>query len=111
MPQAGGLTHVDHMALALAHDQLDTWTLFAQSILGLSAGESLELADPFGLVRSCALSNAQRSLRMVLNVSKSQRTRTAQQVQATGRSGGGVHHIALATQDILPRCRPCRPRA
>ena len=101
VPALGGLTHVDHMALALAHDQLDTWTLFAQSILGLSAGESLELADPFGLVRSCALSNAQRSLRMVLNVSKSQRTRTAQQVRATGRSGGGVHHIALATQDIF----------
>ena len=100
-PQAGGLTHVDHMALALAHDQLDTWTLFAQSILGLGAGESLELADPFGLVRSCALTNAQRNLRLVLNVSKSQRTRTAQQVRATGRSGGGVHHIALATQDIF----------
>ena len=101
VPQAGGLTHVDHMALALAHDQLDTWTLFAQSILGLGAGESLELADPFGLVRSCALTNAQRNLRLVLNVSKSQRTRTAQQVRATGRSGGGVHHIALATQDIF----------
>ncbi len=101
VPQTGGLTHVDHMALALAHDQLDTWTLFGKAILGLTAGEALELADPFGLVRSCALSNAQRSLRMVLNVSKSQRTRTAQQVRATGRSGGGVHHIALATQDIF----------
>ena len=110
VPQAGGLTHVDHMALALAHDQLDTWTLFAQSILGLSAGESLELADPFGLVRSCALSNAQRSLRMVLNVSKSQRTRTAQQVRATGRSGGGVHHIALATQDIFATVQTLQAR-
>lgn len=108
--QAGGLTHVDHMALALAHDQLDTWTLFAQSILGLNAGESLELADPFGLVRSCALTNAQRSLRMVLNVSKSQRTRTAQQVRATGRSGGGVHHIALATQDIFATVQTLQAR-
>ncbi|RLJ36488.1 bifunctional sugar phosphate isomerase/epimerase/4-hydroxyphenylpyruvate dioxygenase family protein [Acidovorax sp. 106] len=101
VPAQCGLTHVDHMALALANDQLDTWTLFAQSILGLNAGESLELADPFGLIRSCALTNAERSLRLVLNVSKSQRTRTAQQVRATGRSGGGVHHIALATNDIF----------
>ena len=38
VPAQCGLTHVDHMALALANDQLDTWTLFAQSILGLSAG-------------------------------------------------------------------------
>lgn len=101
VPAQCGLTHVDHMALALANDQLDTWTLFAQSILGLNAGESLELADPFGLIRSCALTNAERNLRLVLNVSKSQRTRTAQQVRATGRSGGGVHHIALATGDIF----------
>jgi 4-hydroxyphenylpyruvate dioxygenase len=37
----------------------------------------------------------------VLNVSLSQRTRTARQVSATGRSGGGVQHIALATNDIF----------
>ena len=35
----------------LAPDQLDTWILFSRSVLALEVGDSLELADPFGLVR------------------------------------------------------------
>lgn len=105
-----GLTHIDHVALALANDQLDTWTLFGKAILGLQAGESQELADPFGLIRNCALSNPSRALRLVMNASTSQRTRTARQVHTTGRSGGSVHHIALGTQDIFATVRRLRER-
>jgi 4-hydroxyphenylpyruvate dioxygenase len=96
-----GLVAIDHIALGLAQDQFDTWILFAKAVLGLERGESLELADPFGLIRSSGVANAERSVRMVLNVSLSQRTRTARQVSATGRSGGGVQHIALGTDDIF----------
>jgi 4-hydroxyphenylpyruvate dioxygenase len=97
----GGLYAIDHIAMGLANDQLDTWTLFSRAVLGLVPGESLELADPFGLIRSGALANAQRSLRLVLNVSLSGRTRTARQVSATGSSGGSVHHVALRCEDIF----------
>jgi 4-hydroxyphenylpyruvate dioxygenase len=97
----GGLEAIDHIALGLAPDQFDTWTLFGRAVLGLERGESLELADPFGLIRSSGIANAERSVRLVLNVSLSQRTRTARQVSATGRAGGGVQHIALATHDIF----------
>ncbi len=96
-----GLKAIDHIALGLANDQFDTWMLFARAVLGLTPGESLELADPFGLIRSCGVANAERSLRLVLNVSLSQRTRTARQVSATGRAGGSVHHIALSCADIF----------
>jgi 4-hydroxyphenylpyruvate dioxygenase len=41
----------------------------------------------------------QRSLRLVLNVSLSQRTRTARTLSVTG--GGAVHHIALGCADIF----------
>ena len=100
MPDAG-LVAIDHIALGLAPDQFDTWILFARPCSALQRGESLELADPFGLIRSSGVANAERSVRVVLNVSLSQRTRTARQVSATGRSGGGVQHIALATDDIF----------
>ena len=98
---ACGLRSVDHIALGLANDQFDTWMLFSRAVLGLERGDSLELADPFGLIRSCGVANAERSLRLVLNVSLSQRTRTARQVSATGRSGGSVHHIAMDCVDIF----------
>jgi 4-hydroxyphenylpyruvate dioxygenase len=98
LPDAG-LRSVDHVALGLALDQLDTWVLFSRAVLGLEPGESQELADPFGLIRSRGVASADRSLRLVLNVSLSQRTRTAQTVRATG--GGAVHHIALRCDDIF----------
>ncbi|HSV61520.1 MAG TPA: TIM barrel protein [Variovorax sp.] len=101
-----GLLFIDHVALGLAPDQLDTWTLFARAVLGLTAGESLELADPFGLIRSRGFANAQRSLRLVLNASTSQRTRTARTVHARG--GGSVHHIALACDDIFAAVQKLR---
>jgi 4-hydroxyphenylpyruvate dioxygenase len=100
-PPACGLERIDHVAFGLAPDQFDTWILFSRAVLGLERGESLELADPFGLVRTSGVANAERSVRLVLNVSLSQRTRTARQVSATGSAGSGVHHIAFATADIF----------
>ena len=94
-----GLRGIDHVALGLAVDQQDTWVLFSRAVLGLTPGESLELADPFGLVRSRGVANADRSVRLVLNASPSQRTRTARTLTRTG--GGAVHHIALACEDIF----------
>jgi len=96
-----GLQAIDHIAIGLAQGQFDTWMLFTRAVLGLQAGPSLELADPFGLIRSSALASADRRLRLVLNMSLSQRTRTARQVHASGRSGGIVQHIALACDDIV----------
>lgn len=105
---APGLTRVDHVALGLAPDQLHTWMLFARAVLGLEAGESLELADPFGLVQSRGLANADRSVRLVLNASTSQSTQLARGVSARG--GGAVHHIALATGDIFGAVKALRER-
>ena len=105
-----GLRRIDHIAMGLAADQFDTWMLFGRAVLGLERGESLELADPYGLIRSCGVANAARSLRLVLNVSIGQATRTARQVSASGRAGGGVHHIALACDDIFASVAALRAR-
>jgi 4-hydroxyphenylpyruvate dioxygenase len=86
--------------MGLSLEQFDTWVLFARAVLGLEPGESLDLADPFGLIRTCGLADEARRLRIVLNVSLSSTTRTAEQVRAAGEAGGGVHHIALACDDI-----------
>ena len=95
----GPLLTLDHLALGMPQDQLDTWVLFCRAVLGLAPGESLELADPFGLIRSSSVADAQRSLRLVLNVSTSQRTRTARTISAS--RGGGVHHLAFGCADIF----------
>jgi 4-hydroxyphenylpyruvate dioxygenase len=96
---AAGLMRIDHLGLGLAVDQADTWMLFGRAILGLEPGDALELADPFGLIRNRGLATPDRALRFVLNVSASQRTRTAQAVSA--QRGAAVLHIAFESADIL----------
>src|SRR5258706_6413457 len=99
LQREAGLTLVDHVALGLPQDQLDTWILFYRAVLGLKTGEALEVADPFGLVRGTSVSSDDRSVRFALNVSLSRSTMTARTV--TALAGAGVHHIALACTDIF----------
>ncbi len=107
--EGAGLDRVDHIALGMTTDQLDTWVLFSRSVLALDAGESLELADPFGLVRTCSVQTADRRVRIVLNVSRSARTRTARTVATLGGKPA-VHHIALSCADIFATMEALRER-
>jgi 4-hydroxyphenylpyruvate dioxygenase len=93
------LSRIDHVAFGLTMDRLDSWVLFCRAVLGMETGHSAELADPFGLIRTAGVASHDRSVRFVLNVSLSQRTRTAQTVSAAG--GVGAHHIAFACSDIF----------
>jgi 4-hydroxyphenylpyruvate dioxygenase len=106
---ASGLTTIDHVALGLAVDELDTWVLFCRAVIGLQPSDSLELADPFGLIRSCGVSNQDRTVRFVLNASQSAGTRTARTVASMG--GASIHHIALGSEDIFASVEAMRSRA
>ncbi len=94
-----GLTRIDHYALGIPVEGLDTWILFNRAVLGLEPGDALELSDPHGLVRSCGVANAQRSVRVVLNVSSSRSTLVSRAISRQG--GASAHHIALACHDIF----------
>jgi 4-hydroxyphenylpyruvate dioxygenase len=59
----------------------------------------LEIPDPYGSVRSRALVNADRSLRITLNVSQGRSTMMARSLSSM--SGAGVHHIAFSCTDIF----------
>jgi 4-hydroxyphenylpyruvate dioxygenase len=94
-----GLLRVDHVARALPVEALDAWILFHRAVLGMEPGESLELSDPFGLVRSCGVASANRAVRVVLNVSQSRSTQMAKSIAAQG--GATVHHVAFGCADIF----------
>lgn len=94
-----GIERVDHIAQGYPFEQFDTGVLFNRVVLGLKPQESMELADPNGLVRSCAMVNADQSLRIALNVSHSRSTVSGRSTEAL--QGGGVHHIALSSSDIF----------
>ncbi len=96
----GALSGIDHIAFGLPLGEFDTWVLFCRAVLGMDAGETLELADPFGLIRSAGIATPDRSVRFVLNVSLSQTTRTARAVSQAG-GAATVHHVGMRVDNAV----------
>jgi 4-hydroxyphenylpyruvate dioxygenase len=94
-----GLRAVDHVAMALPAEGVDAWILFYRAILGLEPHGLLELAEPYGLMRSRAVVNDDRSVRITLNASEGRHSGMARSLATFG--GAGVHHIAFECDDIL----------
>ncbi|MFI6463163.1 VOC family protein [Streptomyces sp. NPDC050538] len=87
---------MDHIALTQPWHQFDEAVLFHRSVLGLLPHETVDVADPYGLLRSRALtSGAGDGLRLVLNL-------------APVEQGTRAQHIAFTTGDITDTARRIR---
>jgi 4-hydroxyphenylpyruvate dioxygenase len=95
-----GITAVDHVALSQPDFYLDEAALFYQSVFGLRRTGSEEIPDPYGLVRSRAVSNDDRSVRLVLNGPALGGGRLPESV--------GFQHIAFGCADIFATARRTR---
>ncbi|GAA0992978.1 sugar phosphate isomerase/epimerase and 4-hydroxyphenylpyruvate domain-containing protein [Acrocarpospora macrocephala] len=93
VPRSGHITHIDHVALTQPWHHFDEAALFYRSVLALCPQPSLEVPDPYGLLRSRAMSAG--PVRMVLNIT---------QVQ-----GIPTQHIALACDDLVATARALPP--
>jgi 4-hydroxyphenylpyruvate dioxygenase len=92
------LAGFDHIGEAVAARQMDSWLLFYRAVLGLDPAQSWDLPDPYGLVRSRAMANPSRTMRLPLSFSDSARTSVARAL--TSFIGAGVNQIAFSTHDI-----------
>ncbi len=98
-----GLSVIDHVAQALPPGRMDSFVLFYRAVFGLEPEQLWELPDPYGLIRSRAMTSADGTLRLPLNISESRETATGRFVSAF--AGAGVHHAAFATGDIFRTLR------
>lgn len=98
-PDGVALETVDHLALSLPPGEMDSRVLFYRAVLGFEADATWILPDPNGLVKSRAMISKGHKVRIPLNVSQSQRTATARQVNT--QAGAGVHHVAFSCEDIF----------
>ncbi|MER5181240.1 TIM barrel protein [Streptomyces sp. NPDC002896] len=97
-PAAGrGVRGIDHLALTQPWHQFDEAALFHRSVLGLQAQESVDVADPYGLLRSRAVTTPDGSVRIALGVGP-----------APTEEGGRAQHIAFAVDDIVTAVRRTR---
>ncbi|MFE6281976.1 bifunctional sugar phosphate isomerase/epimerase/4-hydroxyphenylpyruvate dioxygenase family protein [Streptomyces sp. NPDC057877] len=92
-----GVTRVDHLALTQPWHHFDEAALFHRTVLGLRAQESVDVADPYGLLRSRAVTNADGSVRIALTVGAAPTDDTVR-----------AQHIALATDDVIAVARRFR---
>lgn len=93
-PAAAQTTRIDHLALTQPWHHFDEAALFHRSVLGLDARESVDVADPYGLLRSRAVTNADGSVRIALTVGAAPTDDTVH-----------AQHIALATDDVVAAAR------
>ncbi|MFE2051712.1 TIM barrel protein [Streptomyces sp. NPDC059459] len=93
----GAAWRVDHLSLAQPWHQFDEATLFHRSVLGLRPQESVDVADPYGLLRSRAVTTDDGAVRIVLTVGAAPTDDTAH-----------AQHIALATDDVVAAARRFR---
>ncbi|CAM5608113.1 hypothetical protein SALBM135S_07234 [Streptomyces alboniger] len=88
---------IDHLALTQPWHHFDEAALFHRGVLGLRAQESVDVADPYGLLRSRAVTNPDGSVRIALTVGAAPTDDTAH-----------AQHIALATDDVVAAARRFR---
>ncbi|MFF3327974.1 bifunctional sugar phosphate isomerase/epimerase/4-hydroxyphenylpyruvate dioxygenase family protein [Streptomyces sp. NPDC002888] len=91
---AASPVRIDHLSLTQPWHHYDEAVLFHRSVLGLDAQESVDVADPYGLLRSRAVTNADGSVRIPLTVGA-----------APGDDTAHARHIALATDDVVAAAR------
>ncbi|MEU6782740.1 TIM barrel protein [Nonomuraea angiospora] len=95
-PLSGEITRIDHVALTQPFHYFDEAELFYRTVLGLRPQESLELPDPYGLLRSKAMSAAEGAVRMVINLTQ------------VGARDLPWQHVALACDDVVAVARRLR---
>ncbi|MGA5898427.1 bifunctional sugar phosphate isomerase/epimerase/4-hydroxyphenylpyruvate dioxygenase family protein [Streptomyces venetus] len=92
-----GIRRIDHLALTQPWHHFDEAALFHRGVLGLHGQESVDVADPYGLLRSRAVTNTDGSVRIALTVGAAPTDDTVH-----------AQHIALATDDVVAAARRFR---
>jgi 4-hydroxyphenylpyruvate dioxygenase len=100
------LARIDHFAIGLPAETLDTWNLFFRAVYGFVAEHELVLPDPYGLVKSRVLKSPNGAIRIPLNISENRNTAIARSV-STYR-GSGLQHVAFGTEDIFAAVQAAR---
>ncbi|MBO1332851.1 bifunctional sugar phosphate isomerase/epimerase/4-hydroxyphenylpyruvate dioxygenase family protein [Streptomyces sp. VRA16 Mangrove soil] len=96
-PVPGTVHRIDHLALTQPWHQFDEASLFHRSVLGLDAQGSVDVADPYGLLRSRAFSTPDGAVRIALGVGP-----------GPGDDRDRAQHIALVTDDVVTAARRFR---
>lgn len=97
------LSGFDHLAISVEIDEFLSWQLCWLSLFEVEKMSDLEVADPAGLVQTCALESADGKFRILLNAAGGRDTLTSRFVSRI--SSGGFQIVALGTSNALDAAR------
>jgi 4-hydroxyphenylpyruvate dioxygenase-like putative hemolysin/sugar phosphate isomerase/epimerase len=101
-PRRDGLvTGTDRVSLTESVDDFDETALFYRSVLGLRATDTIELAAPFGLIRSRAATDPTGNVRITLNAAQLRRGDWAPAIPSP-------QHVSFATDDAIASAKAMR---
>ncbi len=89
-----GLRRIDHIGLTQPFDSFDEAALFYRAVLGLELRDVTEVAAPFGLVRTRAVTGSHRGVRLTLSVPTLRRGGWSPGVPAP-------QYVAFLTDDLV----------
>ena len=102
-PVGGLVTGTDHVAVTESVDNFDQTTLFCRTVLGLRLDPAVELAAPFGLIRSRAAADPSGRVRITLNSAVLRRGDWAPQVASP-------QHVAFISDNVIASAKAMRAR-
>ena len=97
----GLVTGTDRVSLTESVDDFDETALFDRSGLGLEATDAVEIAAPFGLIRSRMAADASGTVRITLNTSQLRRGDWAPAIPSP-------QHVAFRTDDAIASAKAMR---
>jgi 4-hydroxyphenylpyruvate dioxygenase len=96
-----GVTGVDHVGLTQPFDSFDEAGLFYRAVLGLEPQTVTEVAAPFGLVRTRAVTDPDRAVRLALSVAALRRGGWSPAVPEP-------QYVAFTTEDVVATAQALR---
>lgn len=98
-PQPAGLRRIDHVAQTMKYDEMQSWLLYYLTTFEMTKSAIVNVLDPSGTVGSQAIETPEGEVRLNLNGALDQNTQAGSFL--AGKSGAGVQHVALSTDDIF----------
>ncbi len=95
------MSGTDRVSLTESVDDFDETALFYRSVLGLYATDTIELAAPFGLIRSRAATDPNGNVRITLNAAQLRRGDWAPAIPSP-------QHVSFTTDDAIASAKAMR---
>ncbi|MCH9852562.1 MAG: sugar phosphate isomerase/epimerase and 4-hydroxyphenylpyruvate domain-containing protein [Alphaproteobacteria bacterium] len=93
------IRRIDHISLVMDYDDMQSWLLYYLATFQMHKAKIVDVADPFGTVKSQSIASPEGEVRINLNGASSAKTLAGAFLDE--RFEAGVQHIALASDDIF----------